>query len=394
MEARHSCLLYPPRPAWCEVDTTAIAHNTAQVCRLVAPARLMAVVKADGFGHGLVESARAALLGGATHLAVAILEEGVALRRAGLDAPVVVLGTLLPRHARAAVAHRLEVALCTADLAEALDGAGAGLGIRAAAHVKVDTGLRRIGLAPEEVLGFFRQLRSRSHLEVRGVFSTLADPEAADDSISVTQYRQFMALLEALAAAGLRPPLAHLTDSPLVASHPEMNLDAARVGRLLYGLTPWQPDLARALGLRPCLSIRSEVVFVKSVPAGVTIGFDRLVSTGRPSRIATLPLGFADVGRLLSAQGEALIHGMRAPVISVASDQCLADVTDLPEVEVGDEAVLLGRQGDACITLVDIMARTKLSGGTLCTGLTRRLAKVYLREGIPYRLQSYLQGDP
>lgn len=385
---------FPPRPAWVEVDTTAIERNTRNVRRLVQPARVMGVVKADGFGHGLVESARAVLAGGATHLGVAIPEEGIALRRAGVSAPVLVLGTIPPRLAGVVVENDLAVALCTPELADALDRAGAALNRPARTHVKVDTGVHRIGLPPGDVVSFMESLRTRRHVAVEGVFSVLVD-DVGTTPFARRQYETFVELLDTLAKAGLRPPLAHLSNSVPLAPYPEMALDMVRTARLLYGVTPWQPGLAGELELKPALSIRCEVVFVKWVSEGDSIGFDLTNKAARDTRVATLPIGFADVGRWLHGRGSfVLLHGRPAPILEIASDQTLVDVTGNGDTEVGDVAMLLGEQMGARITLPEVMSRTGLSGGTLCTGITRRLAKVYLRDGRPYRLQGFLDSSP
>ena len=385
---------YPPRPAWVEVDTGAIEHNTRSVCRLARPATVMAVVKADGFGHGLVETARAALAGGATHLGVAIPEEGIALRRAGMSAPVLVMGTIPPRLAGVVVEHDLAVALCTRELAEALDAAAAASGRAARTHVKVDTGVHRIGLPPGDVVSFMKAVQALPCVLVDGIFSVLVD-DVGTTPFARGQYDIFVGLLDSLAASGLRPPLAHLCNSVPLASHPDMALDMVRTARLLFGVTPWQPPLAADLELRSALSIRCEVVFVKWVPEGDSIGFDHTNEARCDTRVATLPVGFADVGRWLHGRDSfVLVHGRPAPILEIASDQTLVDVTGIEGTEVGDVAMLLGEQGGARIALPEVMSRTGLSGGTLCTGITRRLAKVYLRDGRPYRLQGYLDSCP
>ena len=385
---------YPPRPAWAEVDIGAIEHNTRSVCRLAHPAAVMAVVKADGFGHGLVEAARAALAGGATHLGVAIPEEGIALRRAGMSAPVLVMGTIPPRLAGVVVEHDLAVALCTRELAEALDTAAAASGRAARTHVKVDTGVHRIGLPPGDAGSFMNALQAFPGVLVEGMFSVLVD-DVTTTPFARRQYHTFVGLLDSLAKVGLRPALAHLCNSVPLASHPDMALDMVRTARLLFGVTPWQPALAADLELRPALSIRCEVVFVKWVPKGESIGFDHTNEARRDTRVATLPVGFADVGRWLHGRDSfVLVHGRAAPILEIASDQTLVDVTGIENTGIGDVAVLLGMQDGARISLPEVMDRTGLSGGTLCTGITRRLAKVYLRDGRPYRLQGYLDSCP
>ena len=386
--------IYPPRPAWVEVDTDAIEHNTRSVCRFAHPAAVMAVVKADGFGHGLVEAARAALAGGATHLGVAVPEEGIALRRAGMSAPVLVMGTIPPRLAGVVVEHDLAVTLCTRELAEALDTAATASGRAARAHVKVDTGVHRIGLPPGDVVSFMKALKAHPGVLVEGIFSVLVD-DVTTTPFARGQYDIFVGLLDSLAKAGLRPPVAHVCNSVPLAAHPDMALDMVRTARLLFGVTPWHPELAADLELRPALSIRCEVVFVKWVAEGDSIGFDHTNEARRDTRVATLPIGFADVGRWLHGRDSfVLMQGRPTPILEIASDQTLVDVTGIEHTGVGDVAILLGEQNGARISLPEVMVRTGLSGGTLCTGITRRLAKVYLRDGRPYRLQGYLDSCP
>ena len=385
---------YPPRPAWVEVDTDAIERNTRKVCRLAKPAFVMGVVKADGFGHGLVESARASLAGGATHLGVAVPEEGIALRRAGVSAPVLVMGTIPPRLAEVVVEHDLAVAVCTREVVEALDAAAVALGRAARTHVKVDTGVHRIGLPPGDVVSFMKALRTRPNVRAEGIFSVLVD-DVRSTPFARGQHASFTGLLDALSQSGLRPPLAHLSNSVPLTAHPDMTMDMVRTARLLFGVTPWEPGLATDLDLVPALSIRCEVVFVKWVSEGDGIGFDQARRAARDTRVATLPIGFADVGRFLHGRDSfVLLRGQPAAVLEIASDQTLVDVTDAGEIGVGDVAVLLGEQGGSRITIPEVMERTGLSGGTLCTGITRRLAKVYLRGGRPYRLQGYLDSSP
>ena len=231
-------------------------------------------------------------------------------------------------------------------------------------------------------------------MAVEGIFSVLVD-DVITTPFARGQYESFIGLLETLAKAGLRPRLAHLSNSVPLTPHPEMTLDMVRTARLLFGTTPWQPGLAADLELRPALSIRCEVVFVKWVPEGDSIGFDHTNTAARDTRVATLPIGFADVGRWLHGRDSfVLLHGRPAPVLEIASDQTLVDVTESGEIRVGDVALLLGEQDGTRITLPEVMSRTGLSGGTLCTGITRRLAKVYLRDGRPYRLQGYLDSSP
>ena len=173
-----------------------------------------------------------------------------------------------------------------------------------------------------------------------------------------------------------------------------MNLDLVRVGRLIYGVTPWLPKLKKELGLKSALTIRCEIVFITKVNKGDTIGFDKMYYAKDNMKIATLPIGFADVGRLFQGNSDVIINKTMSNVLSIASDQTLVDVTNIPNIKIGEKVIIIGEDGNKRLDIIDIMARTGLSAGTICTGLTKRLAKIYFNNGVPYRLNGYLESNP
>lgn len=343
-------VLQPQRPTWLEVDLGAIAANTRHLARLAAPARLMAVLKADAYGHGAVQVAHTVLRHGASALAVACLSEGQALRAAGLDAPLLVLGYTPAWQALDAVGLDLTLTVFDLDSARAVARAGVDLGRAARVHVKVDVGMHRLGVAPGEVPALLAQLAELPGLVVEGLFTHLprADetaPEARAESAA--QLARFDRLVADLAKEGLRPPQVHALNSAGLLSELPGRHDFVRPGIALYGLAP-AADIADS-ALRPALAWKTQVAQVRDIAAGEAVGYGGTWRAARPSRIATIPVGYADGFRRAPATWRhVLVRGSAAPLVGrVSMDQSTVDVTDIPGVRQGDEVLLIGRQGEA-----------------------------------------------
>jgi alanine racemase len=343
-------VLQPQRPTWLEVDLGAIAANTRHLARLAAPARLMAVLKADAYGHGAVQVAHTVLRHGASALAVACLSEGQALRAAGLDAPVLVLGYTPAWQALDAVGQDLTLAVFDMDSARAIARAGVDLGRSARVHVKVDVGMHRLGVALAEAFAFLAELTHLQGLVVEGLFTHLprADETAAEARAEcLAQLERFDYLVANLARNGLRPPQVHaLNSAGLLAGLPGRH-DLVRPGIALYGLAP-AADLADP-ALRPALAWKTQVAQVRDIPPREPVGYGGRWRPARPSRIATIPVGYADGFRRAPATWRhVLVRGAAAPLVGrVSMDQSTIDVTDIPGVQQGDEVVLIGHQRDA-----------------------------------------------
>jgi alanine racemase len=333
------------------VDLEAIRHNV----RAVRPERaeLMAVVKAEGYGHGAEPVAKAAVEAGATWLGVALVEEGVRLRDAGLTVPILVLTEFPPGSEKEALAAGLTPTLYTGEgvarLAEAASAMGGPIGV----HVKVDTGMHRVGVACEQALGLVRTVLGTG-LELEGFWTHFALSEDLDDPATDIQLRRFLDVVDQLKAAGIRPRYLHAANSAAALARPASHLDLVRVGLAMYGLIPG-PHLTGATELRPALSWRTSVTLAKRVAAGEGISYGLRHHLERESTIATVPVGYADgYSRLLGGRAEVLIRGRRYPIAgTVTMDQLMVDCGD-DSVEVGDEVVLLGRQGDQEITAEEI----------------------------------------
>mgnify|MGYP001952104237 CR=1 FL=1 len=374
------------RPTWVEIDLDAIAHNVRKLQQLAAPAQVMAVVKADGYGHGAVMVARAALAHGARRLAVAVVEEGVHLRQSAIACPILVLGWTPPEQYGLALRYDLELTVSSEDEARALAEAARREGRRVRVHLKIDTGMGRLGLRWDEPrLGeIAARIAALSYVEVAGVYTHLATADEPEAELTGRQLAAFARALEALERHGVRPPLRHMANSAALLRLPAARYDLVRPGIALYGLEAF-PGAVAAFDLRPALSWKTRVALVKEVPPGTPISYGATFVTRRRSRIATLPVGYADgLRRALSNRGQVLVHGRRAPIVGrVCMDQVMIDVTDAGDVAVGDEVVLIGSQGDERITADEMAGWMDTIGYEVVTGIGRRVPRIYLRGGRP-----------
>ncbi len=368
------CLRRCRRPAWADVDLTAISHNTRILRDLVAPATVCAVVKANGYGHGAVPAATAALEGGASWLAVAFVEEGIALREAGLDAPVLLLSEPAGGAMATAVAHRLTPTVYTeAGVAAARD---AGV---PAVHLKVDSGMHRVGAAPEDV-GAIGNAIVTSGMRLEGFWTHLAVADEADkDATTKEQLRRFEDARAVIDAAGLEPDIVHAANSAGAIAHPAARYDLVRCGIAVYGVAP-APGLAGRVELRPAMSVRAEVTHVRRIDAGEGVSYGHRFIASRPTTIATVPLGYADgVPRRLGVDGApVLVGGARRPIAGVVTmDQLMVDCGPDAAVTVGDEVVLIGRQGDEEVTADEWAGRLGTIAYEVICGIGPRVQRRY-----------------
>ncbi len=372
----------PRDPGLATIDLDALSHNTALLARLVAPATLCAVVKADGYGHGAVAVARGALASGASQLAVALVEEGLALRAAGISAPVLLLSEPPPAAMAAAVANALTPTLYSATGLAAAAAAARAAGRVVAVQVKVDTGMHRVGLSPDELLAFAKALADTPELSFVGLWTHLAVADEPEDPFTALQLARLEGARELLAAVGMTPALLHAANSAGALAHPESRLDLVRCGIALYGYPP-SPALAplfaaRGGPLRPVLSLHAEVHLVRELAAGERPSYGRRLALATDAAVATVPLGYADgVPRAyLEAGGEVLIGGRRRALAgSVTMDQMLVDVGSSGDVRAGDEVVLIGRQGDEEITAAEWAERLGTIAYEVLLGLGPRVPR-------------------
>ncbi len=344
----------PARPTWVEVDLEAIANNVRLLVQMAAPAKIMAILKADAYGHGLIKVARTVLNNGASWLAVATLGEAINLRRAGIDVPILVLSYMPAWQAHKAVTHNISATIFTDEIARAFSRAARELKHPAHVHVKVDTGMGRLGLLPQEVLPFLQKIRLPG-LKVEGLYTHFATADELDSSQTREQLSRFQDLLRQLEKAGLRPPLVHAANTAGLVNYPEARFDLVRPGIGLYGLPP-SAETALPEGFRPALTFKSTVGQVKTLPPGSPIGYGATYRTKGKETIAIIPVGYADgFRRAPQTWREVLVKGQRAPLVGrVSMDQCAIDVSHIPNVRQGDEVVLIGQQGTEIITAEEV----------------------------------------
>ena len=340
------------------IDLAALEHNYRQLRRLCDPqVKMLAVVKADAYGHGLLPVAQKLAAAGVDYFGVGSLEEGLNLRQAGITLPVLLLLGILPEEAECAVAHDLDVALFRQDVAQALAAAARNQNKKARVHLKVDTGMGRLGLLPAEVLPFLAGLKKLRHLNVVALISHLAVADEEDKTYTYKQVREFTALLAAARQDGWKLPLSHITNSAALWEVPEAHLGLVRPGLMLYGSPP-SPQRPPSADLKPVMSLTAQVLQVKRLPPGSSISYGCTYTTPGWCDLAVLPVGYCNgYSRLLSNRGEVLIHGRRAPIRGrVCMNLTMVDVTGLPEVKEGDRAVLLGEDQDDQLRGEDLAA--------------------------------------
>lgn len=375
---------------WAEVNLDAIAHNVRAIKNHVGPkVEVIAVVKANAYGHGAVPVARTALESGATWLAVYRLMEGIELRQAGITAPVLILGYTLPSEAEAVVRWNLTPTVNERAQAEALAAAASRQGKHLPVHVKVDTGLGRFGLLPEEVVPFCQVVVALPGLELEGLYTHFAAADETSESSRAYTRRQlnvYLAAVKALETQGIRLPLHHAANSAAQLTLPVSHLNAVRLGIALYGLSPFSSGLP-PVSLQPAMTLKSRVVRLRRLPAGASIGYGRTFTTQRPTRVALVPVGYGDgYHRLLSNRGQVLVHGQRVPILGrVSMDQIVIDVSDITGVKQHDQVVIFGCQtgdwGQATLPAEEVAAWAETINYEVTTGLLPRVTRVYLREG-------------
>jgi len=368
---------------WAEIDLDAIAFNVHACRRHVGEAvEIIAVVKANAYGHGAIPVSQAALAAGATRLAVHRAMEGVELRQAGIRAPILVMGYTPPGGAEMVAHWQLTPTVTTLEFAQALAAQAGAAGVVVPVHVKVDTGMSRYGLLPPEVVEFLRALGGWPALRLEGLFTHLATADSVDPAHARRQLAVFDGVAAAVRQAGIAVPLLHAANSAATMRLPAAHYNAVRPGVALYGLDPsgeWPP----VFEIRPALTLKSRVSRVRELPPGAGISYGRTFITQRPTAAALVPVGYGDgYHRILSNQGSVLVRGQRAPIRGrVCMDQFVVDVSDIPDVQQDDEVVVVGRQEGAQIRAEEVARLAGTINYEVTTGLLPRVARVYRRAG-------------
>ncbi|MDQ1914343.1 alanine racemase [Paenibacillus sp. GD4] len=370
------------RQTWAEVDLKAVKANAAffRQSVLASSCRLMAVVKADGYGHGAVEVALAVLESGADCLGVAFADEAVALRQAGIGHPILVLGYTPPQAVEVAVRHRIALTVFSEQVLEAVIEIAERLRCRTPIHIKIDTGLGRLGVTGrEEAASLIRKAQQSLYVEVEGIFTHFAEADSEDPAYTEHQYNRFISICGHLEDEGLRIPLKHCCNTAAALRHPHYHLDMVRIGIGLYGLQPAQGASDGSSPLQPAMQLKTRIASLKRIGIGEWVSYGRTFRAERSTLAAILPIGYADgVPRLISNRGQVLVCGIRVPVIGrVCMDQMAVDVTELPSVSVGDEAIVFG--GEQGIGADETAAWAQTIHYELVCGIGKRVPREYIR---------------
>ena len=362
-----------------EIDLEALMHNYRTLRQLLAPSvKVLAVVKADAYGHGAVPVSRRLEELGVDFLGVATVQEGVEIRQAGVQSPIIILSGVYPEEMGDVLHYELTPMLFRLETAEILSAEAKKIEKTIPVHLKVDTGMGRIGVHYQDVTGFVTTLRNYENLKIEGVASHFATADEEDASFVEEQLQRFSWSVEQLGKIGVTPTYCHVANSAALFRQPAAHFNVVRPGIMLYGSYP-SPLFREKISLRAVMSWKSRVADLKSVPAGFPISYGRTYVADRASRIAAIPVGYADgYSRLLSNRGEVLIKGRRAAVVGrVCMDWTMVDVTQIPDVGVGDEVVLLGRQMDEAITAEELSERIGTIPYEVLCSVGKRVPRIY-----------------
>jgi len=365
--------------AWVEIDRAALSHNLNQLKHLLsASTQLMAVVKADAYGHGATMVAQTALATGAYGLCVATVEEGIQLREVGIDAPILILGvTNTPEQVRAIAHWHLQPTICTPQQALVVSDTSSSCQTPLSVHLKLDTGMSRLGMPWQQATEFVQLVQGLPDLEIASVYSHLATADSPDPTVMKLQHQRFEAAIAELHAANIVPPRLHLANSAATLTDSALHYDWVRVGLAIYGLYP-APHLRQKVNLKPVMQVKTRVTQVKTIPAGTGVSYGYQFIAQKPLRLAVVGIGYADgVPRNLSNKMTGLIRGQTVPQIgAITMDQLMLDVTNIPDLQVGEIVTLIGQDRDQHISADDWAKLLNTISWEILCGFKHRLPRV------------------
>ena len=369
------------RPTCAEINIRALIHNLNQAKRLAgSKSQILSIVKADAYGHGAVKISKALVRNGIHHLGTALVEEAVELRDAGIKIPIIVLGGIFKEQIPKIAEYSLTPVVYQEDFLKAVAKEARKSNKKVNIHIKIDTGMGRIGVLPDEAVDFAKKAASQKNIKVEGIMTHFADADLADKAYAEKQMAEFTSIVNKLNEEGIDIPYQHIANSAALVSFENNKFNMARPGIMLYGYAPSAEGKERGLNLIPVMSLKTKVLHLKKVSAGTYISYGRTFVAKRDSVIATLPVGYADgYSRALSNKGFVIVKGKRAPIAGrVCMDMTMIDVTGIDGVEINDEVVLIGKQGKEAITADDVaMLTNTISYEVLCC-IGKRVPRVYI----------------
>ncbi len=368
----------PFRPTYAEIDLNKVRKNVAEIKKTLSESvKLMAIVKANAYGHGSVEIAKAAETAGADYFGVASLGEALELRSSSVNSPILILSETNHAHIERVLDANITQTVYTPELAQLLSDIAVHRKTKAKVHIKIDTGMSRIGVLPDKAVELTEKIFSLPGIELEGIFTHFAKADDLKSGFTAEQFEKFNKIVSALASSGIKPPLVHAANSAAMINFPQTRLNMVRIGICLYGLPPFD-NPGNMPKIEPVLSFKTKVLYIKEVPEHTSISYGASYYTGRKTKIATLPVGYADgLSRSLSNKGSVIIKGKKYPIVgNVTMDMTMIEVGS-DKINVGDEAVLIGSDGNETITAGDIARLDGTITYEVVCGIGKRVPRLY-----------------
>lgn len=381
------------RPVWAEINLDNLAFNMQQIKKRAKADQIVGVVKADAYGHGAVDTAPVLLENGATRLAVAVVTEAVELRKAGLKCPIMILGYTPLSEAEDLLKYDIEQTVFSYEYALELSKMAQKSHVTAKIHIAVDTGMGRIGFLPEEKsIEEVYKINNLSNIQIEGLFSHFSTADETDKKYTYSQFKKYNWFYEKLQEKGIDVKMRHIANSAAIMDLPDTHMDGVRPGIILYGYYPSDEVVKEHLSLKPVMTLKADIVHIKELKAGESISYGRTFKCKRNSKIATLPVGYADgYTRLLNGRAKVIINGQFAPVVGrICMDQCMVDITDIKDVSVGDEVILMGQCGQLKFDADDIAKILGTINYEVLCMIGKRVPRVYTKGGKVIKIRNYV----
>lgn len=381
------------RPVWAEINLDNLAFNMQQIKKKAKSDQIIGVVKADAYGHGAFDVAKVLLENGATRLAVAVITEAAELRNAGIECPIMILGYTPLSQAVDILEYGIEQTVFSYEYALELSKMAQEKCVTAKIHIALDTGMGRIGFLPEEKsVEDVYKISKLSNIEIEGLFSHFSSADETQKEYTYGQFKKYSWFYERLKEKGVSVKIRHIANSAAIMDLPDTHMDGARPGIILYGYYPSEEVVKENLSIKPVMTLKANIVHIKELEPGECISYGRTFKCSRTSKIATLPIGYADgYSRLLNGKAKVIINGQFAPVVGrICMDQCMVDITDIDGVSVGDEVILLGEYGGLKFNADDIAKILGTINYEVLCMIGKRVPRVYIRNGNVIKTRNYV----
>lgn len=381
------------RPAWAEINLDNLANNMKEIKKISKSRDIIAVVKADAYGHGAVDAAPVFLENGATRLAVAVISEAVELRESGIKCPIMILGFTSPYSIDELLKYDIEQTVYSYEYACEISKKAAMQNKTAKIHIALDTGMGRIGFMPQDKsLDEVYKISKLPNIIIEGLFSHFSTSDEKDKSYTHAQIKKFNWFYDELLKRGIKINIRHIANSAAIIDMPEVHFDAVRPGIILYGYYPSKDVSKDKINLKPAMSLKANIIHIKKVKSGEYIGYGRKFKTSRESLIATLPIGYADgYTRLLFNKAKVIINGKFAPVVGrICMDQCMVDITEVGNVKIGDEVIIMGSDGSLKFDADNIADLLGTISYEVTCMVSKRIPRVYMKKGEIIKVRNYI----